>query len=83
MPIPVPSPENRRNLIAYLSTLIAPGSSSPPTNLMVAPVAPASDGGDWRHAAPGVEHFFNLAALPAPYSTTSAGSPLETSSHCA
>jgi hypothetical protein len=70
MPIPVPSPENRRNLIAYLSTLTAPAGFSP----TAAPIAAtASDPGDWRHAAPGVKHFVKLAALPAPYSTTSAG----------
>jgi glucose/arabinose dehydrogenase len=72
MPIPVPSAENRRNLIAYLSTLTAPAGFSP----TAAPVpTTASDAGDWRHAAPGVEHAFKLAALPAPYSTTSAGNP--------
>jgi len=75
MPIPVPSAENRRNLIAYLSTLIAPAGSSPAANLTPVPIAQASDAGDWRHAAPGVEHAFKLAALPAPYSTTSAGNP--------
>jgi glucose/arabinose dehydrogenase len=72
MPIPVPSAENRRNLIAYLSTLTAPAGFSP----TAAPVPmSAGDAGDWHHAAPGVEHAFELAALPAPYSTTSAGNP--------
>src|SRR5271163_2626891 len=72
MPIPVPSAENRRNLIAYLSTLTAPAGFSP----TAAPVpTTAGDPGDWHHAAPGVEHAFKIAALPAPYSTTSAGNP--------
>jgi glucose/arabinose dehydrogenase len=75
MPIPVPSAENRRHLIAYLSTLSAPAGSSRPADLAPASASSASDAGDWRHAAPGVEHVFRLAALPAPYSTASAGNP--------
>jgi glucose/arabinose dehydrogenase len=75
MPIPVPSAENRSNLIAYLSTLIAPAGYSRSANLARASVSSVSDAGDWRHAAPGVEHHFTLAALPVPYSTTSAGNP--------
>jgi hypothetical protein len=75
MPIPVPSAENRRNLIAYLSTLIAPAGSSRSPDLAPASVSSVSDAGDWHHAAPGVEHVFKLAALPAPYSTVSAGNP--------
>jgi glucose/arabinose dehydrogenase/cytochrome c1 len=70
MPIPVPSAENRRNAIAYLTTLTAPAGFSRMTNL---PPAPASDAGDWHHDGPGVKHYVKLAALPAPYSTTSAG----------
>lgn len=33
--------------------------------------AAAQDPGDWRHAAPGVEHHITLAGLPKPYSTAS------------
>jgi hypothetical protein len=76
MPIPVPSAENRRNVIAYLSTLIAPAGSSPTAGLAPTPASsPDTDAGDWRHAAPGVAHEVKLAALPAPYSTASAGNP--------
>jgi hypothetical protein len=75
MPIPVPSAENRRNLIAYLSTLIAPAGSSRTADLAPAATAPVSDAGDWHHAAPGVEHAFKVSALPAPFSTASAGNP--------
>jgi glucose/arabinose dehydrogenase len=32
-----------------------------------------SSAGDWRNAAPGVEHHITLADLPAPYRTASAG----------
>jgi glucose/arabinose dehydrogenase len=76
MPIPVPSAENRRNVIAYLSTLIAPAGSSPTAGLAPTPASsPDTDAGEWRHAAPGVAHEVKLAALPAPYSTASAGNP--------
>ncbi|HTA29069.1 MAG TPA: PQQ-dependent sugar dehydrogenase, partial [Candidatus Cybelea sp.] len=70
MPIPVPSAENRRNVIAFLSTLTAPAGFS-----RTAPITTvtASDAGDWHHDAQGVKHYIKLAALPAPYSTTSAG----------
>ena len=68
MPITVPSVENRRDLIAYLSSLTAPaGVSEAPA------AAPASDPGDWHHAAPGMKHSVDVAALPAPYATKSAG----------
>ena len=73
MPIPVPSAENRHNLIAYLSTLTAPAGSFRPSDLAAAPAPPASDAGDWRHAAPGVEHHITLGDLPPPYKTASAG----------
>jgi glucose/arabinose dehydrogenase len=76
MPIPVPSAENRRNLIAYLSTLTAPAGISQTTELAPAPAAPSgADDGDWHHAAPGVRHHLTLADLPAPFSTASAGNP--------
>jgi glucose/arabinose dehydrogenase len=70
MPIPVPSAEHRRSLIAYLSTLVFPDGFSP-----TAALAPTltNEPGDWHHDGPGVKHYVELAALPAPYSTTSAG----------
>ncbi len=70
MPIPVPSADNRRKVIAFLSTLILPAGVT--LNAEPAPPA-ASDPNDWRHAAPGVKHHVDLAALPAPFATASAG----------
>ena len=74
MPIPVPNAEDRRNLIAYLSTLAAPTNISPAAAPVPAP-APAleADSGDWRNAAPGVKHHLTPADLPPPYSTPSSG----------
>jgi glucose/arabinose dehydrogenase len=63
---------NRRDLIAYLATLTAPAGSSPTANPGPAPAA-GPDAGDWRHDGPGVKHRINLADLPAPYTTSSAG----------
>jgi len=74
MPMPVPDPDNRRNLIAYLSTLVIPPGVTLTADL--APVlasSPTNDPGDWRNAAPGVKHHITLADLPKPYSTVSSG----------
>jgi len=69
MPVVVPRASDRRDLVAYLGSLIAPGVESGE-----APVeAEGADPGDWHHAAPGVRHRIDLAAMPAPYATTSAG----------
>ena len=74
MPMPVPDAENRRNLIAYLSTLIVPAGVTPTAAIAPAPAAsPATDPGEWRNAAPGVKHHLTLADLPKPYATTSSG----------
>ena len=70
MLVSIPAAGNRRDLMAYLATLIAPAGFSPTANPAA---APAGDAKDWRHDAPGVQHHVNLAALPAPYATTSAG----------
>jgi glucose/arabinose dehydrogenase/cytochrome c2 len=70
MPIPVADPENRRNLIAYLSTLVVPDGVSP---MPAISSVSQGDTGDWRHAAPGMQHHFTVADLPPPYSTTSSG----------
>ncbi|WP_082913436.1 PQQ-dependent sugar dehydrogenase [Caballeronia udeis] len=72
MPVSVDDPSDRRNVIAYLSTLTLPAQASTTANLTSAP-SPETDPGDWRHAAPGVKHHITLADLPAPYSTTSSG----------
>ena len=74
MPIPVPSADNRRNVVAYLSTLTIPAGSSPTIQPAPTPTA-VSDPGDWHHAAPGAKHDLKLADLPAPFSTASAGNP--------
>jgi glucose/arabinose dehydrogenase len=74
MLIPVPNAEDRSNLIAYLSMLIVPAGVFPTAVLAPAPASsPATDPGDWHHAAPGVKHHLTLADLPPPYSTISAG----------
>jgi glucose/arabinose dehydrogenase len=74
MPIPVPSARNRLDVIAYLSTLVAPADTSQSAGLASAPASsPQTDSGDWHHAAPGITHHLTLADLPPPYSTPSAG----------
>ncbi len=74
MLIPVPNAEDRRNLIAYLATLIVPAGVSPTAVPAPVPASlPETDPGDWHHAAPGVKHHLTLADLPPPFSTVSAG----------
>ena len=74
MPIPVPNDEDRRNVIAYLSTVTLPAGVTPVAPVLAAASASRiSDPGDWRQAAPGVKHHLTQADLPAPYSTTSSG----------
>jgi glucose/arabinose dehydrogenase/cytochrome c2 len=74
MPITVPKPEDRLDLIAYLSTLKMPAGVSPTANLAPVPaVSPQTDPGDWRNAAPGVKHLITVADLPPPYATRSSG----------
>jgi glucose/arabinose dehydrogenase len=72
MPVSVADSSDRRNVIAYLSTLKLPAQVSSTANVASAASA-ETDPGDWRHAAPGVEHHLTVADLPAPYSTTSSG----------
>jgi glucose/arabinose dehydrogenase len=74
MPIPVPSAESRRNVIAYLSTITVPAGSLQAAE--PAPAAASSTGtnvSDWFRAAPGIKHHITVADLPAPYATASAG----------
>ena len=74
MPIAVTDAGNRRNVIAYLSTLQAPTGVSPAAQPAPAPASSTgSDIGDWPHAAPGLQYHFTLADLPAPFSTRSVG----------
>lgn len=70
MPIPVPNADSRHDIIAYLATLVSRASLSPKD---VVPRAEAGDPADWRHDSPGTKHSVNLADLPAPYATSSAG----------
>ena len=72
MPISVADSSDRSNVIAYLSTLKQPAEVSSTANTGSG-ASPETDPGDWRHAAPGVEHHFTVADLPAPYKTTSSG----------
>jgi glucose/arabinose dehydrogenase/cytochrome c2 len=71
MPVVVPSVSDRRDLVAYLGTLTAPGIDS--SGALI--VAGGTDPADWHHAAPGMSHRIDLAALPAPYASRSAGNP--------
>ncbi len=74
MPMPVPDTDNRRNVIAYLATLVVPPGVTLTAALAPAPgSSPTNDPGDWRNAAPGVKHHITLADLPKPYSTVSSG----------
>jgi hypothetical protein len=74
MPMPVPDAENRRNVIAYLSTLTVPAGVTLTAAAAPMPAAAtATDSGDWRNAAPGVKHHTTLADLPKPYATISSG----------
>jgi glucose/arabinose dehydrogenase/cytochrome c2 len=70
MPIPVPNADSRRDIIAFLSTLVARANLYPKD---VAPRADAGDPADWRHDSPGTKHSINLDDLPAPYATSSSG----------
>jgi glucose/arabinose dehydrogenase len=72
MPAAVPNPSDRLDIVAFLSTLAAPEGA---TAAAAAPPVEgyASDSGDWRNDAPGVRHVIDVNALPAPFSTPSAG----------
>ena len=74
MPAAVPYAANRMDLIAYLETVVAPEGAAQAAGAAPAPALdPASDPGSWRNDAPGQRHSIDLAALPAPFSTVSAG----------
>jgi glucose/arabinose dehydrogenase/cytochrome c2 len=72
MPMPIPNPDDRQHVIAYLSTLVIPPGVTPAAPVVTNATA-GLDPNDWYNAAPGVKHHFTLADLPAPYATTSAG----------
>jgi glucose/arabinose dehydrogenase len=71
MPMPVPDPQSRADVIAYLSSLkIPPGV--PLRYGVAAPAGSGNDPNDWQREAPGVTHHFTVADLPAPFATKSA-----------
>jgi glucose/arabinose dehydrogenase len=69
------STEKRRDLIAFLSTLTGPWIVSQTNQSEPRSTASSAetDTGAWRTAAPGVQHHLMVAALPPPFSTSSAG----------
>jgi glucose/arabinose dehydrogenase len=72
MPVVVPDKADRDAVIAYLTSLggaVAQGASG---GQHAAPAA-AGDAASWSENVPGKMHRLNVADLPAPYSTTSAG----------
>jgi glucose/arabinose dehydrogenase len=76
MPIAVAQPGDRANVIAYLGTLKAgavatPAAAAPAPSAANAPAA--SPSGDWNTQSPGVVHRIDIAALPPPFATRSAG----------
>jgi glucose/arabinose dehydrogenase len=75
MGIVVASASDRRDLIAYLKTLPAATAAelSRLSSQQGSAGSPAADPGDWRNDGPTVRHRIDLAALPPPYATRSAG----------
>lgn len=71
MPLTVANPADRADLIAFLATLRPTAISTPRQD--VSRLKHVRTAGDWQNDAPGVVHRIDLAALPAPYSTVSAG----------
>lgn len=72
MPIPVADPTNRADVISFLSTLKIPAGATLKYEVVTAS-GTATNANDWPLQAPGVQHHFVLADLPAPYATKSAG----------
>jgi hypothetical protein len=72
MPAAIPNPADRFDIVAYLETLVVPEGVRAPAPSASGQAA-SSDPGDWRNDAPGVSHRIDLNALPAPFSTSSAG----------
>ncbi len=69
MPVNVPDATDRRNLIAYLTSLNGKATTA------AKPAEPVSgnDNLDWRKDGPGVRHRVTVADLPKPFATNSAG----------
>jgi glucose/arabinose dehydrogenase/cytochrome c2 len=72
MPMLVPDAQNRADVIAYLATLKLPEGVTL-KYAMAPPPGGGKDPNDWQREAPGVQHHFTVADLPAPFATTSAG----------
>jgi glucose/arabinose dehydrogenase/mono/diheme cytochrome c family protein len=71
MVLPVPDATDRRDIIAFLATL---KPVALPTAAETAAAAKHDrTAGDWENDAPGTKHRVNVAALPKPYATRSAG----------
>jgi hypothetical protein len=74
MPMPIPDPTNRLDVIAYLSTLKIPSGVIPTTSVVqLTSTSVEADPGAWQHAVPGVKHHITPADLPPPFRTASAG----------
>ncbi len=74
--VTVPGAADRQNLIAFLLSLPAGQAAGAEAGAAPAPALTAvGDPGNWRNDAPGVWHAVRLAAMPAPFSTVSAGNP--------
>src|ERR1022692_1794309 len=74
MPMPIPDPTNRLDVIAYLSTLKIPSGVIPTTSVVqLTSTSVEADPGAWQHAVPGVKHHITSADLPPPFRTASAG----------
>ncbi|MGD0524511.1 MAG: PQQ-dependent sugar dehydrogenase [Polyangiaceae bacterium] len=80
MPMPVPDPDERRQIVDYLATLVSSVPSSGRATSMVsalpAPALPAPRSGrdalgDYRSDGPGVRRRFTVGDLPAPFATPS------------
>ena len=68
MPIGLPDSKERRDVIAYLTTL-SPGAS----NREELSAAASNDPGHWRYAKPGMTYRIDVDALPKPYASRSTG----------
>ncbi len=74
MPAAIPNANDRRDLVVYLATLAAPpGVNLAASAQSASGASSASDPGDWHNDAPGVPHYVDVAALPPPFTTPSAG----------
>lgn len=72
MPMPVPDAGHRADVIAYLSTLKIPAGVTLQYEV-VTNAGAGTDPNDWQQQRPGTHHHFNVAELPAPFATRSAG----------